>query len=107
MSCTKVKDPLLGPNFTHVHVEKEICFYLGSVDVGSCRNRYSSCIYQLKRFSESYKDIPWVINTMGFTKGLGLTLMIKTLEAFKPTTIVEIYSRHDINYLALKILYLT
>ncbi len=70
-----------------------MCYYIGSVDVSSCRNRYTASMTALNRLCQSYTDLPWIINTMGFTKGLGLTLMSKTLQAFKPSTVVEIYSR--------------
>ena len=37
--------------------------------------------------------MPWIINTMGFSDGLGIHLMKKAVETFRPTTIVEIESR--------------
>ena len=38
-------------------------------------------------------QIPWVVNTMGFTRGLGISLLKKSVTLIKPTTFIEIKSR--------------
>jgi len=60
----------------------------------SAQVRFEKCLDELKKKSSEYSDIPWVINTMGFTEGLGIHLMKKSVEMFRPTTIVEIESRY-------------
>jgi polynucleotide 5'-hydroxyl-kinase GRC3/NOL9 len=87
-----VSEPLLGPNFTHLAVKKEVNLFLGSVDVSSVKDRYLKAMAELPRH-QCTDDIPCIINTMGFTEGLGVHLMKKAAEVFRPTTIVEIESR--------------
>ena len=37
--------------------------------------------------------MPWIVNTMGFNRGLGITLLKETLKLMTPTTVIEIRSR--------------
>ena len=95
VSCTKVSEPLLGPNFTHLSVKKEVVYYLGTVDVSSSQSRFLKCLEELQKSCRDLTSIPWIINTMGFTEGLGIFLMKKAVEIFKPSTIVQIESRYN------------
>ena len=47
LSCTVLKKPLIGPNFTHLasEVENVVNIYLGSVNVSDVLSRYKSCKY--------------------------------------------------------------
>ena len=94
MSCTKVSEPLLGPNFTHLSLKKEVVYFFGSVDVSSSQPRFVRCLEELLKSCGDLTSLPWIINTMGFTEGLGIFLMKKAVEMFKPTTIVQIESRY-------------
>jgi polynucleotide 5'-hydroxyl-kinase GRC3/NOL9 len=96
LSCTKVSDPIFGPNFTHLNLEKDLVLFLGSVDVSSSKDRYLKCLSELnQKCCGELQKFPWIINTMGFNTGLGADLMKKSTDIFKPTTIVEIESRLD------------
>ena len=39
------------------------------------------------------KTMPWIVNTMGFNRGLGISLLKETLKLIHPTTVIEIKSR--------------
>lgn len=93
LSCTLVQKPILGPNFTHVNHEKELCLFVGGVDVTEAKVRYDSCLKMLGEFSKGFPSVPWVINSMGFTQGLGAFFMQESVTRFMPTTLVEITSR--------------
>ena len=96
VSCTKVSEPLLGPNFTHLSVKKEVVHFFGTVDVSSSQLRFLKCLVELHKSCSELTSMPWIINTMGFTEGLGIHLMKKAVEMFKPTTIVQIESRYTL-----------
>lgn len=103
LSVTLVTSPILGPNFTHVEGDNVICkLYLGSVNVSDVVERYAKCVAYIVSFLQSQKhleEIPWVVNTMGFNRGLGISLLKKSVASIKPTTFVEIRSRfHKKNY---------
>ena len=95
VSCTKVIEPLLGPNFTHLSVKKEVVHFFGTVDVACSQLRFVKCLEELHKSCSDLTSMPWIINTMGFTEGLGIHLMKKVVDTFKPTTIVQIESRYD------------
>ena len=41
-----------------------------------------------------WSQIPWIVNTMGFNRGLGIPLLKETLKLINPTTVIEIKSRN-------------
>ena len=95
LSVTLLKKPLLGPNFTHLNRQVLFSVYLGSVNVSDVLHRYRKGLEEICRYlGDKYLDIPWIINTMGFNRGLGLTLLKETIQLFQPTTLIEIQSRH-------------
>ncbi len=94
-SCI-VKKPLLGPNFTHIQNDDIKTFYVGGVNVSDLAKRYTECVQQLFNFiasDEKLSSMPWIVNTMGFNKGLGIRLLKMSANLVKPTTVFEIKSR--------------
>ncbi|KAF9037010.1 hypothetical protein BDZ89DRAFT_1011226 [Hymenopellis radicata] len=101
-----VESPLLGPPFTHPSLPVS-AHYIGATSPKSSPSHYLAAIqacvqtYRLdiktpidngtgiedNRISDS---IPLVINTMGWTKGLGADLLIKIHEIAQPGQIFEI-----------------
>ena len=76
LSVTLLSKPLLGPNFTHLNRQVLFSVYLGSVNVSDVLHRYRKGLEEIVRYlGDKYLDIPWIINTMGFNRGLGLTLL--------------------------------
>ena len=96
LSATLLDKPILGPNFTHLDRQVVFSVYLGSVNVSDVLHRYRKGREELSWFLQDskYSDVPWIINTMGFNRGLGLTLLKETMQLFQPTTLIEIKSRH-------------
>jgi len=96
LSAVKVEEPILGPNFTSLRRHKTICQYLGEVNVSNVSRRFS---YQMSRLIKKalkhpeLNKLPWIVNTMGFNRGLGIKLIGQVISAVSPTTILEIRSR--------------
>ncbi|XP_063226134.1 polynucleotide 5'-hydroxyl-kinase NOL9 [Bacillus rossius redtenbacheri] len=95
LSAILVKKPLLGPNFTHQTTPIRMVF-LGDIDVSRCPSRYNSCVEHIVQYCLSQPDlqnIPWLINTMGYSKGLGVELAISMIRVLRPTTVIHIESQ--------------
>lgn len=98
ISLSVVREPLLGPNFTHLQdpvkyahfdfsaiefitssfcVNKLSCFcqrciYIGDVNVANCVTQFMDACLSIVKFwhSEDYwMNMPCIVNTMGFSKG--------------------------------------
>lgn len=95
VSISLVKKPLLGPNFTHLQTPLK-CLYVGDVNVANCVSRYMeacSTIIKYWQSEDQLKEIPCLVNTMGFSKGLGVTIMVQLLALLKPTSVIQICSK--------------
>ncbi|KAG8300774.1 Polynucleotide 5'-hydroxyl-kinase nol9 [Homalodisca vitripennis] len=79
------------------HLVKFTCFrsvFLGEIDVTKCPENYIEGCKSLIHFArENYSNIPWLINTMGFTKGFGVKLICDIIKNVKPTHVIEIESK--------------
>jgi len=87
LSCTIVKEPLLGPNFTHLANENLVInIYLGNFNVADVAQRYIKCVeyilQEINKRNPSLLQIPWIVNTMGFNRGLGINLLKKCMNFF-------------------------
>lgn len=55
--------------------------------------KYIQCVKDLINYcntNEEFKEIPWMINTMGYHKGFGMQLMCLLLRIMEPTDVVQI-----------------
>ncbi|XP_040577007.1 uncharacterized protein [Lepeophtheirus salmonis] len=96
ISVHLIKSPVIGPNFTHIYNQAKISYYIGDVNMCNCGARFLNCAIQLLDELKADKEggsYPWIINTMGFNKGLGIVFMVDIIRLFEPTTIVNIQSR--------------
>uniref|UniRef100_A0A1B6LQG1 Polynucleotide 5'-hydroxyl-kinase NOL9 n=1 Tax=Graphocephala atropunctata TaxID=36148 RepID=A0A1B6LQG1_9HEMI len=92
VSVVLVEDPILGPNYTHLKQPLRSVF-LGEIDVTKCPENYIEGCKSLIEFAkQNYGTIPWLINTMGFTRGFGVTLTCGIIKSVKPTHVIEIQS---------------
>lgn len=84
-----VKEPLLGPPFTHQHTPEHMIYY-----------GQSSCESDMERYLESLKSL-WhrrcqsrettvVINTMGWVKGFGFQLLVDMIRFFPVSHVVQL-----------------
>ncbi|KAE8746657.1 hypothetical protein FOCC_FOCC006640 [Frankliniella occidentalis] len=95
VSISLVAKPLLGPNFTHLQDPLK-CIYVGDINVSNCVSRYmDACLAIINywRSDENLRDIPCVVNTMGFNKGLGVSIIVETLSLLQPTGVIQVQSK--------------
>lgn len=102
LSVGIISQPFLGPNFCHVDRELEMSLYLGDINVANCPGRFIKMTKMLIDFVSGdprFHNLPVVVNTMGWCKGVGLMLVIDTIRYLQPTTLVQLHSRfHRKNY---------
>lgn len=102
LSLSILKEPLLGPNFSHTDRPAQISLCLGDVNVSNCPARFLECVTKLITYlnkEEKFYSLPVVVNTMGWCRGIGLMLLIDTIRLLQPSTVVQLYSRfHRKNY---------
>ncbi|KAG0164071.1 Polynucleotide 5'-hydroxyl-kinase grc3 [Apophysomyces sp. BC1034] len=94
--------PILGPPFTHQHLQPRRSYFLGASSPRDDPSYYLDCVaelLQLWRFecdngaSENESDvIPLVLNTQGWTKGLGYDLLLSIIQKASPTDIFAFHS---------------
>ena len=74
-----------------------INIYLGSFNVADVAQRYIKCVeyilQEINKRNPILLQIPWIVNTMGFNRGLGINLLKKCMNLIQPTTFIEIKSR--------------
>ncbi|XP_065215234.1 polynucleotide 5'-hydroxyl-kinase NOL9 [Planococcus citri] len=95
LSAVLVTKPVLGPNFSHL-VTPVKSFYLGAISVSDCSQQYMQYVKKIIQLCSSvaaYRDIPWFINTMGFTKSLGTALLKQIVTEIQPTDVIQINSK--------------
>jgi len=96
LSFSVVTNPILGPNFCHIDRPKECSFHLGDINVANCPGRFIQIVKFLMdhiRLDPRLNQLPLVINTMGWTRGMGLMLLVDTIRYIQPTTVVQLHSR--------------
>jgi len=102
LSVGIIEQPFLGPNFCNVDRKLEMSLYLGDINVANCPGRFIKMTKTLIDFVKGdarFKNLPVVVNTMGWCKGVGLMLVIDTIRYLQPTTLVQLHSRfHRKNY---------
>lgn len=95
LSAAIVTEPILGPGYLqNLKPAKAVLF--GDINVLPDPIRYLRCVGEIFEFCSSHNEfvnIPWVINTMGYSRGFGSELMACILKIFKPTDLVQIQSR--------------
>ncbi|KAJ7442279.1 hypothetical protein FB451DRAFT_1105818, partial [Mycena latifolia] len=100
-----IESPVFGPPFTHPTVPN-FAHYLGLTTPRSSPSRYIACIQSLLEMyqldiqtpadsnvdgdSRIWDAIPLIVNTMGWTKGLGADLTRKIEDLVNPTDIFEV-----------------
>lgn len=93
VSLTLVTEPLLGPPYTH-HAEASSPYVkqimIGSVNPQFGLQRYIKAVKQLFELSKAQADCPLVVNTMGWTVGTGLDLILDTIRIVQPTHVIQI-----------------
>ncbi|KAG6451710.1 hypothetical protein O3G_MSEX007293 [Manduca sexta] len=94
VSATVVTKPLLGPNFTHLQKPDKM-LNIGLISTMDSPSRYASALISLFEYcnsNENYKNMPWVVNTMGMSNNLGLKFITLTILLAQPTLLVQMDS---------------
>lgn len=99
ISYSLIEEPLTGPNFTHLKTPV-YQLYIGDVNVSRCITRYIECVKLLaiKLLScPIMSRLPIIVNTMGFTQGIGWDIVVFTIKLFRPSFILQIMSERTKN----------
>ncbi|XP_026671327.1 polynucleotide 5'-hydroxyl-kinase NOL9 isoform X2 [Ceratina calcarata] len=94
LSCSLIEKPLMGPNFTHLK-KPVFQLYIGEVNVSRCITRYIEGVKMLiDKISNSpiLSRLPIVVNTMGFSQGIGWDLALTIIKFTRPSFVVQIMS---------------
>ena len=99
ISYSLIEQPLMGPNFTHLKTPA-FQVYIGDVNVSRCITRYIESIKMLVDKLSScpvLSRLPIVINTMGFSQGIGWDIILFTIKLIRPSFVVQIMSEKPKN----------
>ncbi|KAK7864700.1 hypothetical protein R5R35_010956 [Gryllus longicercus] len=94
VSASVIKNPLLGPNFTHL-TQPERLIYVGEINVSVCVDRYLQSVQYILDWCRNQPHLiklPWFINTMGFVQGLGIELAVTIIKMVNPSDVIQIQS---------------
>nr|XP_009933690.1 PREDICTED: polynucleotide 5'-hydroxyl-kinase NOL9 [Opisthocomus hoazin] len=86
VSLSTVTEPILGPPFTHQQTPRKMVYY-GQTSCEQDTERYLDVMKYV--FSSYKKEVPLVVNTMGWVKGEGLLLLIDIIRLLSPSHIVQ------------------
>ncbi|XP_063851290.1 uncharacterized protein LOC135094814 isoform X2 [Scylla paramamosain] len=99
LSLTHLTKPLLGPAFTHNLEEVSLHhrhILVGAVSPQFVLEEYVSAVQELCKTAGGIEgDLPLLVNTMGWTQGTGLGLMLDVLRLVQPTHVIQIQDRRD------------
>ncbi|XP_067423163.1 polynucleotide 5'-hydroxyl-kinase NOL9 isoform X2 [Emydura macquarii macquarii] len=87
VSLINVSEPCLGPPFTHQRMPRKMVYY-GEASCDQDTERYIDTVKYV--FNSYKKEVPLIINTMGWVKGVGLLLLIDIIRLLSPSHIVQI-----------------
>ncbi|CAL7937251.1 unnamed protein product [Xylocopa violacea] len=94
ISYSLIEEPLMGPNFTHLKIPV-FPLYIGHVDVSRCITRYIEGVKVLvDKLTKCpiLSRLPIIVNTMGFTQGIGWDIILFTIKLIRPSFVVQIMS---------------
>lgn len=89
LSLLTVRDPLLGPPFTHQHTPEHMIYY-GQSSCETDLDRYLESLKSLWRRRPLSRETPIVINTMGWVKGFGFDLLVDMVRFFPISHVVQL-----------------
>ncbi|KAM8830247.1 polynucleotide 5'-hydroxyl-kinase NOL9 isoform 1-T1 [Synchiropus picturatus] len=89
LSMTTVREPLLGPPFTHQRTPDHMVYY-GETSCEKDLDRYLECLKSLWSQRPQNRETPIIINTMGWVKGFGFQLLVDMIRFFPVTHVVQL-----------------
>ncbi|EMP25920.1 Polynucleotide 5'-hydroxyl-kinase NOL9 [Chelonia mydas] len=87
LDAAEVKEVAQRPPFTHQRMPRKMVYY-GEASCDQDTERYIDTVKYV--FNSYKKEVPLVINTMGWVKGVGLLLLIDMIRLLSPSHIVQI-----------------
>uniref|UniRef100_A0A146L013 Polynucleotide 5'-hydroxyl-kinase NOL9 n=1 Tax=Lygus hesperus TaxID=30085 RepID=A0A146L013_LYGHE len=96
ISAVIVNTPLIGPNYSHLKQPLR-SYFVGDANPMQCLGAYINAVAELFKFcsnDEQCCSLPWFVNTMGMTKGLGLDIISMVIYHLKPDHIIQFTSPH-------------
>lgn len=95
VSLHMVELPVIGPPFCHQRQPLHSCYFGGNSPADD-PDYYVRCLQQCyKYYQQLDTKLPLIVNTMGWTKGLGLDLMVDTLQLIKPDFVIQLDCRNQ------------
>ncbi|XP_072334254.1 LOW QUALITY PROTEIN: polynucleotide 5'-hydroxyl-kinase NOL9 [Scyliorhinus torazame] len=89
MALHLVTDPVLSPPYMH-QCEPHKMVYYGDVSCERDLDRYVETVKYL--YAGYTKETPLIINTMGWVKGFGLSILVDLIRLLSPTHVVQLGS---------------
>lgn len=89
LSLVTVREPLLGPPFTHQRPPDHMIYY-GETSCHRDLERYLDALKSLWHRRPQSRESPLIINTMGWVKGFGFELLVDMLRFFPVTHVVQL-----------------
>lgn len=89
LSLLTVKEPLLGPPFTH-QVTPDHMIYYGQPSCETDLDGYLESLKSLWRRRPQSREMPVIINTMGWVKGFGFQLLVDLIRFLPVTHVVQL-----------------
>ncbi|KAF6216582.1 hypothetical protein GE061_000925 [Apolygus lucorum] len=94
ISAIIVDTPLIGPNYSHLK-QPIRSYFVGDANPMQCLGAYIDAVAELFKFcanDEQCCSLPWFVNTMGMTKGLGLDIISMVISHLKPDHLIQFTS---------------
>ncbi|XP_038577807.1 polynucleotide 5'-hydroxyl-kinase NOL9 [Micropterus salmoides] len=89
LSLSTVREPLLGPPFTHQFTPDHMIYY-GHSSCESDLDRYLESLKSLWRRRSKSRETPVIINTMGWVKGFGFQMLVDMVRFFPVSHVVQL-----------------
>nr|XP_004560400.2 polynucleotide 5'-hydroxyl-kinase NOL9 [Maylandia zebra] len=89
LSLLTVREPLLGPPFTHQQTPDHMIYY-GQSSCNSDLDRYMESLKSLWCRRSQTREAPIIINTMGWVKGFGFKLLVDMIRFFPVSHVVQL-----------------
>lgn len=99
VSATIITEPILGPGYLR-NKSPHKSYLFGDVNVLVSSIKYLKCTLKLLKHCHSvaeFRSMPWVVNTMGYSRGFGLELIVAILRTLKPTDLIQIQAGQSVN----------
>lgn len=92
VALTVLQSPLLGPSWSHMKLA-ELSFFVGAVTPELDPTLYFSYLCQLwLYYQRAFACLPLVVNLHGWMKGIGLDLIMQTIQLIRPSAVIQFYS---------------